>query len=48
MRNAYKMLFEKADGRNHLEELGVDGRIKLKWVLRNTVCVCGVDSSGSG
>jgi hypothetical protein len=27
MRNAYKRLFEEPEGKNHSEDLGVDGRI---------------------
>jgi hypothetical protein len=33
MRNAYKFWFESLKGRDHSEDLGVDGRIILK--LRN-------------
>jgi hypothetical protein len=33
-KNAYKMLVGKPKGRYHSEDLGVDGRIILKWILR--------------
>jgi len=29
MRNAYKILFVKHEGKKHLEDLGLDGRITL-------------------
>jgi len=35
VRNAYNILVTKPEGRDHLEDLGVDGRIILEWVLRN-------------
>jgi hypothetical protein len=28
-----RVVVEKPDGRNHLKDLGVDGRIILKWIL---------------
>jgi hypothetical protein len=31
MRNAYKILLIKPEGRKHLGDLGVDGRRALKW-----------------
>jgi hypothetical protein len=31
MRNAYKILVRKPEGRDHLENTGVDGRIILKF-----------------
>jgi hypothetical protein len=34
MRNAYKILIGKPEGKNHSEELGVDGKIILEWFLR--------------
>jgi hypothetical protein len=34
MRNAYKLLVPKPEGRDHLGEEIVDGRIALKWILR--------------
>jgi hypothetical protein len=33
-RNAYKILFKNLKGRDHLEDLGVDRRVILKWILR--------------
>jgi hypothetical protein len=30
MRNAFKILVGKPEGKNHLEDLGVDGRIVLR------------------
>jgi hypothetical protein len=33
MRNAYRILVGKPKGRDQFGDLGVDGRIILKWVL---------------
>jgi hypothetical protein len=33
-RGAYRVLVGKSEGRNHLEDPGVNGRIILKWILR--------------
>jgi hypothetical protein len=33
MRNAYKILLRKPEGKNHLEDQGIDGRVILKWIL---------------
>ena len=33
-RGAYRVLVGKPRERDHLEDLGVDGRIKLIWVFR--------------
>jgi hypothetical protein len=32
-RNAYRVLVGKPEGRNHLEDPDVDGRIILKWIF---------------
>jgi hypothetical protein len=37
MRNVYKILFRKPDGRTNLEYLDIDGRIILKQILTFTV-----------
>jgi hypothetical protein len=33
--NAYSMLVEKPEGRDHSEDLRVDGKVILKWILGN-------------
>jgi hypothetical protein len=32
-RNAYNIFVTKPDGRDHLEDLGVDGKNILQWIL---------------
>jgi hypothetical protein len=34
MRNAYKILVTNLKGRDHMEDFGVDGKVILKWILR--------------
>jgi hypothetical protein len=34
VRNAYTILVGSLKGREHSEDLGVDGRVKFKWILR--------------
>jgi hypothetical protein len=34
MRNAYNVLFGKVKGRDHSRDIGVDGRIILKRILK--------------
>jgi hypothetical protein len=34
MRNAYKILVGKPVGSGHLEDLGIDGSIISKWIIR--------------
>jgi len=34
-RSAYRVLVGKPEGKNHLEDLGIDGRIILKSFFRN-------------
>jgi len=33
-RGAYRVLVGKPERKNHMEDLGVDGRIRLKWILK--------------
>jgi hypothetical protein len=33
---------------DHLEDLGIDRRIILEWILENGIGRCGLDSHGSG
>jgi hypothetical protein len=47
-RGAYRVLVGKPEGRNHLEDTGVDGRIILKWILEKWDGGRGLDRSGSG
>jgi hypothetical protein len=32
--DVYRVLVEKFEGKNHLEEPGVNGRIMLRWIFR--------------
>jgi hypothetical protein len=47
-RGAYRDLVGKPEGRNHLEDPGVDGRIILKWVFEKWDGGHGLDQSGLG
>jgi hypothetical protein len=47
-RKAHEVLVRNPEGRNHFEVLGTDGTIILKWVFKNKMGVCGLDSSGLG
>jgi len=46
MRNAYKIFVGKPEGMNHLEDVNIDGKIILKWILKNMVRRCGRNSNG--
>jgi hypothetical protein len=47
-RNVYRVLVGKPEGKDHLEDQGVDVRMGSKWTLGRLVGGCGVDSPGSG
>jgi hypothetical protein len=49
-RNVYRVLVGKPEGKDHLQDQGVDGRMGSKWTLQRLVGGggCGVDSPGSG
>jgi hypothetical protein len=47
-RGAYRILVGKPEGRNHLEDPGVDGRIMLKCISRSGIGRLGVGRAGSG
>jgi hypothetical protein len=44
----YKVLVEKPEGKNHLKDQSVDGRMGSKWTLGKLAGGCAVDSPGSG
>jgi hypothetical protein len=35
MRNAHRILFGKPEGKKNSEDVSIDGRIILEWILRN-------------
>jgi len=41
MRNIYKILIGKPEGKNHLEDLDIDGRIIFEWILEKWGGSCG-------
>jgi len=45
-RGAYMILVERPEENDHLEDLGIDGRILLKWILSG-MCRYRHDFSGS-
>jgi hypothetical protein len=47
-RNVYRVLVGKPEGKRHLKDKGVDGRMESKWALGRFVGGGGVDSPGSG
>jgi hypothetical protein len=42
-KGAYRFWWGNPKERDHLEDLGVDGRIILKWILKNYLWVCVLD-----
>jgi hypothetical protein len=43
----YRIVVEKPEGKNHLEDTGVDGMI-LRWISRSGMWGRGLDQAGSG
>jgi hypothetical protein len=43
LKNAYKILVGRPEGRNDMKDLGIGRRIILKWILRNGLVGCGLD-----
>jgi len=44
IRNAYKCWSGNLKGRDHLEDLGMNEKIILEWILKNGVGRCEMDS----
>jgi hypothetical protein len=47
-RNVYRVLMRKPEGKNHLKDRGVDGRMGPKWTLAGLAGGVWSDSPGSG
>jgi hypothetical protein len=47
VRNAYKVLLESLKGRDHLEDIDIDGKVILAWII-NGVGRCGLYAFVSG
>jgi hypothetical protein len=47
-RGACGVLVGRREGRNHLEDPGIDGSITLKWLFKKWVWGNGLDRFGSG
>jgi len=48
MRGVYRGFVGKPEGKNHLGDPGVDGRIILRWIFRRWDVGYGLDRAGSG
>jgi len=42
------LLWENLKGGDHLKGLGLDVKIILEWIIKNTTRKCGLDASGKG
>jgi hypothetical protein len=47
-RNMYRILVGKPEGKDCLEDHGIDGRMGSKWTLGRLVRGCGMDLPGLG
>jgi hypothetical protein len=47
-RGVYRVLVGNPEGKSHLEDPGVDGRIILRWIFRKWNEGHGLDLCGSG
>jgi len=47
-RGVYRILVERPKKRDQWEDLGVGGRITLRWTLGRYESMCELDSAGSG
>jgi hypothetical protein len=48
MRSVYRILVGIPEWKNHSEDIGVDGKVMLEWILGKQVEECGLDVSGLG
>jgi hypothetical protein len=50
VRNAYKILVGKPEGKSHSEDLGINEKIILEWILgkQRGEVRCRLEASGSG